>query len=127
MILIGVLSGDTTLDINVHDTYFIISHLHLSVLISILFGIMGFGYWVIQRSGRKLSKWLNWTHILLTFGGILVVLILSRFYSQKFADYEFNMALTQIINLIILLIIIGQLVFPINIVYGLLRKKKQNG
>jgi cytochrome c oxidase subunit 1 len=41
IMLIGILSGDTALDINVHDTYYIIAYLHIAILISILFGIIG--------------------------------------------------------------------------------------
>lgn len=123
--LIGILSGDTMLDINVHDTYYVIAYLHLAILISILFGIIGIGYWVMQKANRKLSKWLNWTHIGLTFGGALIVWILTKFYRTEFMEYEFNNNLTLIITLIIFLMIIGQLIFPINIIYGLIKKKNK--
>ncbi|WP_299523685.1 cbb3-type cytochrome c oxidase subunit I [Winogradskyella sp.] len=125
IMLIGILSGDSVLDINVHDTYFVIAYLHLAILISILFGIIGIGYWIMKKANRKLSKWLNWTHIGLTFGGTLVVWILTNFYRTEIMEYEFNNNLTLIITLIILLIIIGQLIFPINIIYGLIKKKNK--
>ncbi|WP_299365896.1 cbb3-type cytochrome c oxidase subunit I [Winogradskyella sp.] len=128
IMLIGILSGDSVLDINVHDTYFVIAYLHLAILISILFGIIGIGYWIMKKADRKLSKWLNWIHIGLTFGGTLVLWILTKFYRTEIMEYEFNNNLTLIITLIILLIIIGQLIFPINIIYGLIKKKnKTNG
>ena len=125
IMLIGILSGDAVLDINIHDTYFVITHLHFEILISILFGIIGIGYWIMLKTGRKLSKWLNWTHIGLTFGGTLLVRILTKFYRPEFLEYEFNNNLTLIISLIILLMIIGQLIFPINIIYGLTKKKNK--
>ncbi len=123
--LIGILSRDAALDINVHDTYYIIAHLHLAILASILFGIIGFGYWIMQKADRKLSKRLNWTHVGLTFGGILIVWILAQFYRTEIMEYGFNDNLTLIIKLIILLIIFGQLIFPINIIYGLIKKKRK--
>ena len=126
IMLIGILSGDAVLDINVHDTYYVIAYLHLAILISILFGIIGIGYWVMLITERKLSKWLNWTHIGLTFGGTLVVWILSKFNRTEFMEYEFNNNLTLIITLIILFMFFGQLIFPINIIYGLIRNKKSN-
>ena len=121
---IGILSGDAVLDINVRDTYYVIAYLHLAILISILFGIIGLGYWIMQKVDRKLSKWLNWTHIGLTFGGSITVWILTKFYRTEIMEYEFNDNLTSIITLIVLLMIVGQLIFPINIICGLLKKKK---
>lgn len=123
--LIGILSGDAMLDINVHDTYYVIAYLHLAILISILFGIIGIGYWIMQKADRKLSKWLNWIHIGLTFGGTLIVWILTKFYRTEIMEFEFNNNLTLIITLIILLVIVGQLIFPINIIYGLIKKKNK--
>ena len=121
---IGILSGDAVLDINVRDTYYVIAYLHLAILISILFGIIGLGYWIMQKVDRKLSKWLNWTHIGLTFGGTITVWIMTKFYRTEIMEYEFNDNLTSIITLIVLLMIVGQLIFPINIICGLLKKKK---
>ncbi|MBC7000901.1 cbb3-type cytochrome c oxidase subunit I [Cytophaga sp. FL35] len=125
IMLIGILSGDAVLDINVHDTYLVIAYLHFAVLISIVFGIIGIGYWIMQKANRKLSKWLIWTHIGLTFGGTLIVWILNKFYRTEIMEYEFNNNLTLIITLIILLMIIGQLIFPINIIYGLIKNKNK--
>lgn len=122
--MIGMLREDEVLDINVHDTYFVIAHSHLSMLISILFGIIGMVYWIIQKADRRLSKWLNRAHIGLTFGGTLVVWILTKFYRTGVMEYEFNNNLTLMITLIILLMIIGQIVFPINIIYGLIKKER---
>ena len=123
--LIGILSGDAVLDINVHDTYFVIAYIHLAILISILFGIIGIGYWIMLKAEKKLSKWLNWTHIGLTFGGTLTVWVLTEFYRAEIMEYGFNSNLTLIIILVILLMIIGQLIFPVNIIYGLLKNKKK--
>ena len=83
IMLIGILSEDAVLDINVHDTYYVIAYLHLSILISILFGIFGIVYWIMLKADRKLSKWLNWTHIGLTFGGTLIVWVLTKFYRTE--------------------------------------------
>ena len=125
IMLIGVLSGDTVLDINVHDTYYVIAYLHFAILISILFGIIGMGYWIMQKANRKLSKWLNWAHVGLTFGGTLTVWILTKCYRTEIMEYKFNNNLSLIITLIVLLMIVGQLIFPINIIYGLLKKKNK--
>lgn len=125
IMLIGILSGDAVLNINVHDTYYVIAHLHLATLISILFGIIGIGYWIMQKADKKLSKWLNWIHIGLIFGGTLIAWILTNFYRDEIMEYKFNNNLSLIITLIILLMIFGQLIFPINIISGLLKNKNK--
>ena len=127
IVLFGILSRDATLNINVHDTYLVIAHLHFAVLISILFAIIGVGYWIMQKWDRKLSKWLNWTHIGLTFGGSLIIWILNKFYRTEIMEYEFNNNLTLTITLIIVLMTVGQLIFLINIIYGLTKKKNKTG
>ncbi len=123
ILLIGVLRADAVLDINIHDTYYVISYMHFAILVSILFGIIGIGYWIMQQTNRKLSKWLSWIHIGLTFGGTLLVWILTKFYQTEIMEYEFNAHLTLIITLIILLMLVGQIIFPINIIYGMIKKK----
>lgn len=125
IMLVGIFSGESVLDINVHNTYYVIAYLHLATLISIFFGLVGMGYWIMRKMNRKLSKWLNWAHIGLTFGGTIAVWILSRFYRTEIMEYEFNNNLTSIITLIIMLLILGQILFPINIIYGLVKKKNK--
>ncbi|WP_066219740.1 cbb3-type cytochrome c oxidase subunit I [Formosa haliotis] len=128
--LIGILSGDAALDINIHDTYYVIAHFHLAILISILFGIIGIGYWIMQKADRKLSKWLNWIHIGLTFGGIILILILSQLYREPktdtiLSDFDFNQKLDIIIFIILLITIFGQVIYPINLISGIIKKRKK--
>ncbi|MGB5480880.1 MAG: hypothetical protein WBM91_07370 [Eudoraea sp.] len=125
IMLIGILSGDAVLDINVHDTYYLIAWNQLTLMSSIIFGIIGIGYWIMQKGNRKLSKSLNWIHIGLTFGGILILLILNQLYRIEIMNLEYNINLTLIITLIVLLMIVGQIIFPINIIYGLIKKKNK--
>ncbi|WP_338356233.1 hypothetical protein [Yeosuana marina] len=110
------------LDINVHDIYFVFSQIDLTILISILFGIIGFGYWLMLKANRKLSKWLNLIHITLTFGGILLIWILSLLFRESIIEYDFNDNLTLAIYLIALIAVFGQIIYPINIIYGLIKK-----
>ncbi len=124
--IIGFLCGDTVLSINIHDTYYVIAYFHLTILISLLFGVIGLGYWIMQKGNRRLSKWLSWTHVGLTFGGAFAVLILSQLYRGDIMEYEFNNNLNLTITLLLFIIILGQIIFPINIIHGLLKRGKQN-
>ncbi len=123
IIIIGILSRDNVFDINVRDSYFVMNYLDFSIMISILFAIIGFGYWIMQKVDRKLSKRLNWVHIGLTFGGTLIVWVLTKFYRTEIMDYKFNNNLSLVITLMILILIAGQLTFMVNIICGLTKKK----
>lgn len=126
VILMGVLSKDAVLDINIHDTYYIIEHLFIAILISILFGIMAFGYWIMQKTNRSLSKWLNAIHVIFTFGGMLLILILSQLFRESVMAYKFNENLTLVIYVIVLIIFLGQIAFPINMISGIIKKKNKS-
>ena len=125
IILFGILNRNEILDINVHDTYFVFSPIDLTILISILFGIIGIGYWIMLKANRKLSKWLNLIHITLTFGGILLIWILAQLFRESIMAYNFNNNLTFGIYLIALIAIFGQLIYPINIISGIIKKRNK--
>jgi cytochrome c oxidase subunit 1 len=55
--LTGIILGDSTLDINVHDTYFVVAHFHLVMGISALYGMFaGIYHWFPKMFGRMLNK-----------------------------------------------------------------------
>ncbi|MFS4469707.1 cbb3-type cytochrome c oxidase subunit I [Maribacter sp. 2210JD10-5] len=126
--LVGILSRDATLDINIHDTYFIIGYLHLAVLISIFFGLIGLGYWIMHKMNKRLSMWLNWTHILLTIGG-LIVLFMTPYFSFTFKDQSAFPLFDELErkNLIMIstisLMIIAQFIYLINLIIGMFRTR----
>ena len=122
LLFIGILNGDALLDINVHDTYFIISYFHLTILISFLFGIIGIAYWIMKKINIELSRWLNRVHLGLTFGGILAIWVLSHFYRTELMEYQFNNNLTSTIIAIILVIVLGQIIFLLNTIRGIIKK-----
>ncbi|MGS2739688.1 hypothetical protein [Sinomicrobium sp. M5D2P17] len=50
---LGFLHPQETLDINIHDTYYVIAYLHMAILISFVFAIIGLGYWGSVEIGKK--------------------------------------------------------------------------
>jgi heme/copper-type cytochrome/quinol oxidase subunit 1 len=55
--LTGIILGDSTLDINVHDTYFVVLIFHLVMGISALYGMFaGIYHWFPKMFGRMLNK-----------------------------------------------------------------------
>ena len=116
------------IDINIHDTYFVMSNYHFATLISILFGIIGLIYWIVKKVNGSLSKRLNLIHVALTFGGIFLILILNEFFRKSIMEYDFNENLTMVIYLLSAVVIFGQIILPINIISGIIKKRnKTNG
>ncbi len=63
----GIVLGDSTLDINVHDTYFVVAHFHLVMGISALYGMFaGIYHWFPRMFGRMLNKNLGYIHFWVT-------------------------------------------------------------
>lgn len=123
IILIGFFIRTEMLNINVLDTYFVFSKTDLTFMIVILFMVIGSSYWLMIKSNRRLSRLLSLIHIALTFGGILLIIFLSQLFRASKMEYDFNNALSSAISLIALITIIGQIVFPMNMIYGLIKNK----
>ena len=65
--LTGIILGDSTLDINVHDTYFVVAHFHLVMGISALYGFFaGVYHWFPRMFGRMMNKNLGYIHFWVT-------------------------------------------------------------
>lgn len=65
--LTGIILGDSTLDINVHDTYFVVAHFHLVMGISALYGLFaGVYHWFPKMFNKMMNKNLGYVHFWLT-------------------------------------------------------------
>ena len=65
--LTGIILGDSTLDINVHDTYFVVAHFHLVMGISALYGFFaGVYHWFPRMFGRMMNKTQGYVHFWVT-------------------------------------------------------------
>jgi cytochrome c oxidase subunit 1 len=65
--LTGIILGDSALDINVHDTYFVVAHFHLVMGISALYGVFaGIYHWFPKMYGRMMNKNLGYLHFWVT-------------------------------------------------------------
>src|SRR5690606_19493904 len=65
--LTGIILGDSALDINVHDTYFVVAHFHLVMGISALYGMFaGIYHWFPKMFGRMMNKNLGYIYFWVT-------------------------------------------------------------
>lgn len=81
----GVMLAIVPVNWQVHDTYFVVAHIHYVLFGGSIFGIMsGFYYWFPKMFGRKLNetlgKWHFWIHTIgfnVTFFGMHIVGLLG--------------------------------------------------
>jgi len=66
--LSGIFMASTPVDIFIHDTYFIVAHIHYVLFGGTLFGIFAaINYWFPKMFGRLLNEAVNKVHFVLTF------------------------------------------------------------
>ncbi len=134
--LTGIVLGDSTLDINVHDTYFVVAHFHLVMGISALYGLLaGVYHWFPKMFGKMMNKNLGYIHFWITavcaygvffpmhFVGMAGV---PRRYYENTAFPMFD-ELTDVNILITVFALIAgaaQLIFVGNFIYSIFYGKK---
>nr|MBC7612650.1 cbb3-type cytochrome c oxidase subunit I [Pseudopedobacter sp.] len=66
--LTGIWLGNAALDINLHDTYFVVAHFHLVMGSAAIFGMLaGIYHWFPKMFGRMMNPKLGYLHFWLTF------------------------------------------------------------
>lgn len=82
-------------------------------------------YWFVIWSGKIFSKHLTTIHLLITFGAPLLILLLNQFYSDDILNNSNNI-IEMTVGILIVLILLAQILFPINVVYALIRNPEKN-
>jgi len=66
--LTGIFLGNAALDINLHDTYFVVAHFHLVMGSAAIFGMLaGVYHWFPKMFGRLMDEKLGFLHFWITF------------------------------------------------------------
>jgi cytochrome c oxidase subunit 1 len=78
--LTGIFLGNASLDIQLHDTYFVVAHFHLVMGSAAIFGMMaGIYHWFPRMYGRMMNKTLGYIHFWLTFAAAYLVFFPMHF------------------------------------------------
>jgi cytochrome c oxidase subunit 1 len=65
--LTGIVLADSALDINVHDTYFVVAHFHIVMGLSAIFGMLaGIYHWFPKMFGKMMNSKLGYVHFWFT-------------------------------------------------------------
>lgn len=120
------------LDINIHDTYYVVRNFDSTIFLFICYFTMGFGYWLVQKVFKKqLVKSLTILHSLIFIGSFVIywlALIYSMIFLQKsefptfLSDYQLINS-TLVLELLVITFI-GIPIYIINLLIGLIRKKQ---
>src|SRR6266487_2246103 len=72
----GLFLGQTSIDIPLHDTYFVVGHFHLIMGVAAIFGMFaGTYFWFPKMFGKMMNEGLGKIHFLLTFIGVNAIFI----------------------------------------------------
>ncbi|PCJ86785.1 MAG: cytochrome c oxidase subunit I [Flavobacteriales bacterium] len=64
----GIILADSALDINIHDTYFVVAHFHIVMGLSAVLAMFGGVYhWFPKMYGRMMNTKLGYVHFWITF------------------------------------------------------------
>jgi len=140
MFIIGGLSGvygaATPVDMFIHDTYFVVGHLHYVLFGGSLFGVFaGIYYWFPKMFGRMLDERLGKLHFVPTFIAFNCVffpmfILGTNGMMRRIADpYVYDMfkpllGINQFMTYSAYVLGAAQLIFAINIIYSLMRGPK---
>lgn len=103
--LTGIILGNSALDIQLHDTYFVVAHFHIVMGAASAFGLLaGVYHWFPKMFGRMMNNTLGQIHFWMTFIGIYLVFMplhyigiagFPRRYYQ-FTTYDFTSSYTDL-------------------------------
>ncbi|MFT5953581.1 MAG: cytochrome c oxidase subunit 1 [Cyclobacteriaceae bacterium] len=134
--LTGIFLGNSALDINLHDTYFVVAHFHLVMGSASFFGLMaGVYHWFPKMFGRMMDAKLGYIHFWLTFVGVYLVFFPlhyigiagfpRRYYS--FTNFDAFSSFTDLNTFVSVAAIItfgAQLIFLFNFFYSIFAGRK---
>ncbi len=72
--LTGIYLGDSAIDIQLHDTYFVVAHFHLVMGVSAVFGMFaGIYHWFPKMFGRFMNPVLGYIHFWITLAAAYLI------------------------------------------------------
>lgn len=132
----GIILADSTLDINVHDTYFVVAHFHIVMGLSAIFGMFaGVYHWFPKLFLRMMNKKLGYLHFWTTFVcayGVFFPMhflglagVPRRYYTNSaFPMFDNLVDINEIVTVFAILAALAQVIFLFNFFYSMFRGEK---
>lgn len=134
--LTGIFLGNAAIDINLHDTYFVVAHFHLVMGSAAIFGMLaGVYHWFPKMFGRLMDEKLGYAHFWLTFIGAYLVFfpmhfmgldgVPRRYYAfTSFTMFDDWLEINKFITWAAIISAVAQLLFLWNFFYSIFKGKK---
>lgn len=132
----GLVLGQTSLDLPMHDTYFVPAHFHLVMGVASIFGMFAAIYfWFPKMFGRFMHEGLGKLHFWITFVGVYCIFVpmhtmgmvgMPRRFAQ-FTEYEFLASLHPLVvfvSISAIITVLVQFLFYFNLVWSVFKGKK---
>ena len=90
-IIVALFSGDKAIDLNIHDTYFVIGMNHWCYFSAVFFGLIGLNYFSLFWAKKPPKKWLTITHLFLQILSLMLFFTIHNWnWIGKQYPAEFN-------------------------------------
>jgi len=134
--LTGIILADSALDINVHDTYFVVAHFHIVMGMSAIFGMFaGIYHWFPKMYGKMMNTKLGYAHFWITFvcafGVFFPMHFIGlagaprRYYSYtEFSMFDGVVDLNVLVTVFAIIGALAQVLFTYNFFYSVFRGPK---
>lgn len=134
--LTGIYLGNAALDINLHDTYFVVAHFHLVMGSAAIFGMFsGIYHWFPRMYGRMMNKTLGYLHFWITLASAYCVFfpmhfmglagVPRRYYANTAYDqFDIFVDMNQFITIAAIIGGAAQLLFLFNFFYSIFKGKR---
>jgi cytochrome c oxidase subunit 1 len=134
--LTGIFVGNSSIDIQVHDTYFIIAHFHLVMGVAAMMGMFaGIYHWYPKMYGRYLNPTLGYIHFWVTLVGAYLIFWPMHYMGlagvpRRYFDFsgwisfsQFG-ALNRFISTVAIVVYAVQLLFLFNFFYSIRKGRR---
>ncbi len=134
--LTGIFLGNSTIDIHLHDTMFVVAHFHIVMGVASFFGMFaGVYHWFPKMFGRYLNSTLGYIHFWVTMIGSYLIFWpmhyqglagIPRRYLDKRGWVSFNdfPELDKMITIVSIIVFAMQLMFVFNFIYSIFKGRK---
>ncbi|GAB5538050.1 MAG: cbb3-type cytochrome c oxidase subunit I [Salibacteraceae bacterium] len=132
----GIILADSALDINLHDTYFVVAHFHIVMGLSAVMAMFaGVYHWFPKMYGRLMNRKLGYAHFWTTFVCAYGVFfpqhflglagVPRRYYSNsEFPIFDDVVSINEMVSIFAIIGAISQFIFIFNFFYSMRRGPK---
>jgi cytochrome c oxidase subunit 1 len=135
--LTGIILGNSSIDIQLHDTMFVVAHFHIVMGIAAFFGMFaGVYHWFPRLYGRFMNETLGQIHFYITLIGSYCIFfpmhfmtgLPRRYYSYANFDTFNNFNnLAAFMSIVAIVVFLAQLLFLVNFFYSIFKGRKLEG